>query len=85
MDIFDRAQQADEFFRAQALREQLNRNRKIPSDDVQHHPGSGPLNPEGAPRSRVCIDCGYKIDPARIAAIPAAVRCVECQTKKERT
>ncbi len=26
-----------------------------------------------------CIDCGEPISPARLAAQPGAVRCIECQ------
>src|SRR5687768_10684243 len=32
-----------------------------------------------------CADCGIEIDPARLKAQPAALRCVECQTQVERT
>ncbi|HVE48151.1 MAG TPA: TraR/DksA C4-type zinc finger protein [Casimicrobiaceae bacterium] len=31
-----------------------------------------------------CIDCGEAIAPARLAAYPAATRCVECQSALER-
>lgn len=30
-----------------------------------------------------CIDCTQLIAPSRLAAIPAAARCMECQTKFE--
>jgi RNA polymerase-binding transcription factor DksA len=31
-----------------------------------------------------CIDCGDIIDPARKAAIPGAVRCIGCESVRER-
>jgi DnaK suppressor protein len=31
-----------------------------------------------------CVDCGLDIPPERLKAKPDAVRCVECQGKKER-
>ena len=30
-----------------------------------------------------CIDCGDQIDPARLEAMPTAVRCLRCQSKWE--
>ncbi|MFZ2295430.1 MAG: TraR/DksA C4-type zinc finger protein, partial [Polaromonas sp.] len=30
-----------------------------------------------------CIDCTQLIAPSRLAAIPAAARCMECQTQFE--
>lgn len=30
-----------------------------------------------------CRDCGYVIEPARRAANPRAVRCIECQREHE--
>jgi len=32
-----------------------------------------------------CIDCGVDIPFARLAAYPAATRCIECQSQRERT
>ena len=32
---------------------------------------------------RYCIDCGAKIDPRRLDAVPNAVRCVRCQSEYE--
>lgn len=32
-----------------------------------------------------CIDCDIDIDYRRLQAQPAAVRCVECQSKREKT
>ncbi len=31
-----------------------------------------------------CIDCGMPIEKARLRIVPDAVRCVDCQRKKER-
>lgn len=33
---------------------------------------------------RVCLDCDVPIDPLRLRAIPTAVRCLECETIRER-
>jgi len=33
--------------------------------------------------SRECRICGYKIEPARLRAIPHAVTCVACQQELE--
>ena len=32
----------------------------------------------------VCIDCGVDIDYRRLEAQPAAARCIECETRRER-
>ena len=32
-----------------------------------------------------CIDCDIDIDYRRLQAQPAAIRCVECQSKREKT
>jgi RNA polymerase-binding transcription factor DksA len=31
----------------------------------------------------VCVDCGMSITPARLKAIPTAVRCVDCKGQYE--
>ncbi|MGI9192358.1 MAG: TraR/DksA family transcriptional regulator [Chitinophagaceae bacterium] len=31
-----------------------------------------------------CIECGERIDPVRIKALPHAVRCIDCQQELER-
>jgi DnaK suppressor protein len=74
MDVFDRAQELNEMFRAQALKAHFVR-RDSPSPNPSHQ-GRGEI---------VCIDCGEEIDPARIKANPDAVRCIECQNKHERS
>ncbi len=32
----------------------------------------------------VCLDCEDPIDPNRLEKVPAALRCVECQTESEK-
>lgn len=32
----------------------------------------------------ICRDCGQDIDPRRLAALPYAVLCTECATRRER-
>ena len=31
-----------------------------------------------------CLDCGQKIDPARLKAMPSASLCIECMKRRER-
>ena len=31
----------------------------------------------------LCVDCGEPIDPARMKALPTALRCVRCQSRHE--
>lgn len=31
-----------------------------------------------------CLDCGEKIDPARLKAIPSASLCIDCMQRRER-
>jgi DnaK suppressor protein len=83
MDEIDVAQQNDELFRRAALRAHfagrqnalMTRTGKAgPSSD-----GRGAL-----PYHTLCADCGEEIEPARLKALPFAVRCIGCQAKKER-
>lgn len=32
---------------------------------------------------RVCKDCEEPIEPERLRAVPTAVRCVDCQSRKD--
>ena len=32
----------------------------------------------------MCADCGSKIDPARLKALPYATLCIQCQSQRER-
>lgn len=34
--------------------------------------------------SDICVRCGEEIEPERLAALPSARRCVDCQSKLER-
>lgn len=76
MDIIDHAQELDEMFREQSL----IANRKSRESCVNGQ------TEERFVRDGVhyCLDCGDEIPLARIEANPAAVRCVDCQAKKER-
>ena len=73
MDIFDRAQEADELFQRQALN--AIRSPRF-SQKVER-----PLVENGV---TLCLDCEEPIPPARLAAVPGAVRCARCQAMKER-
>jgi RNA polymerase-binding transcription factor DksA len=79
MDAADFAQKSNEVYLDAALKRQLKkseasfvkRNLKVTREarDTQQ---------------TCCLDCGKEIKPERLAANPAAVRCIECQSKKER-
>jgi DnaK suppressor protein len=73
VDAADFAQKSNEVYLDAALKAQLAKN-KIAT------PSEGRL----AMTSRECLDCGEKINPKRLTANPKAVRCIECQTAKER-
>jgi DnaK suppressor protein len=80
MDEIDRAQENEELFRQDALHRHLA--------GIQHAEGLGirGLHPQegvGPSPRRFCEDCGKLIPPARLRAMPAAVRCIQCQAKKE--
>jgi DnaK suppressor protein len=36
-------------------------------------------------RYGVCVDCGNEIDYRRLRANPAAIRCIDCQRRHEKT
>lgn len=68
-DIIDRAQDAEAAFRDDALARRELRA----------------LHESAAPtRSRSCRDCGAEIPAERLAAVPTAARCWECQHRHER-
>lgn len=73
MDDVDAAQEREEFFRETALTKVLKRRSE--EDDA-------PLIIDGV---RCCLDCEGPIPRKRLKAHPAAVRCIGCQTKKERS
>ena len=72
MDEIDRVQAASEVYQAAAMRSHLNKRKLEPVPD------------KDAGNERGCIDCKEIIPRARIEANPAAVRCIECQSKFER-
>jgi len=73
MDEIDQAQANDELFRQSALSAHFAVRRLNGGPDA--------IDP---PLSRPCCDCGEEIESARLKALPCAVRCVDCQGKKER-
>jgi phage/conjugal plasmid C-4 type zinc finger TraR family protein len=81
MDVFDQAQANDELFRRAALSRHFAGQRTPHERPMSGRSaiGAGP----GIGR-RVCRDCGEEIEPARLKALPFAVRCLGCQTKTER-
>ena len=76
MDIIDQAQQNDREFNEKALSEIRKRR-----DFYTMLYDEKPLVVDGV---HYCIDCGEDIPAARIAANPSAIRCIDCQAKKER-
>ena len=69
MDEIDQAQHCDELYRQSAL--------------SRHFAGCHPVPPVKR-RETTCVDCGDEIETARLEALPNAVRCCDCQNKKER-
>ncbi|SEM75113.1 phage/conjugal plasmid C-4 type zinc finger protein, TraR family [Syntrophus gentianae] len=74
-DEIDQAQHHDEFFREQALCSHYDRLRKKTGLHRSLAGGTGPSE---------CIDCGDPIEPARLAVMPNAIRCLDCQARHER-
>lgn len=72
-DPADQAEAVEALDRAVAL---ANQNAAAHRDD-----GVTPLH--GPHGSRLCIVCLTPIDPARVAALPEALRCTWCQTTAE--
>lgn len=67
MDDFDRAALTEAQFQAASLAAQQRK--------------AHPLVPITG--SRECEDCGVIIPPARLAIVPEAVCCIDCQTLRE--
>jgi DnaK suppressor protein len=67
-DLFDRASEQEEFFRKVSIATATSRVQEEPDED-EH--------------GRWCLDCTQIIPPARVAAVNA-VRCIHCQTKREK-
>ena len=88
MDDVDIAQTNEELFRREALTRHFAgkrdttaaiRGQESRREGTDHTPSS-----HARPNVRLCRDCGMQIDPARLEANPTAVRCMDCQTEKER-
>lgn len=73
MDDVDHSQMISEMYLSQALKAHF---------ETKNPPQSPFVKGEG--KESVCIDCGEEIDPGRLAAKPDAVRCIDCQGKRER-
>jgi hypothetical protein len=86
MDEADYGNQNAEFYRQQALTGYFRRNGSTQREAQTQHPGDPCHGKPGRGSSGpiACLDCGDEIDPARIKANPAAVRCIDCQEKWER-
>ncbi len=69
-DEFDRAQDLEMQFRERAISNQLSRHESETPDEDE----------DG---NRYCLSCGVIIPPERIKAQKDAVRCIDCQTRKE--
>ncbi len=78
MDVFDMAQEFDEQFRLAALSSHFAKTRFQAKKSGLHPSGAGP-DPK-----RLCRDCREEIEATRLAAVPETVRCVDCQSKKEK-
>jgi len=70
-DEIDRAQYHNELYQQQAMDAHY---RKCGVGAYDHTPESG-----------ICIDCDSPIAPARLRVNPAALRCIDCQRRFERT
>ena len=68
MDDLDRAKKNQDTFNAADLDAALNT------------PHEWPLVVHG---TVYCLDCRHEIPAARLQALPSAVRCAACQTKKD--
>jgi hypothetical protein len=83
MDEIDAANTMAETYRQQALKGYFGRN-SAQSGGVQQYPGAPATETRASSGPVLCIDCGEEIEPARLKALPAAVRCTACQEKQER-
>lgn len=69
MDLMDKAQERDAEFTGRALEEQLAK--RPPAQQVV----DGEV---------LCIDCDEPVGAVRLAALPNACRCLDCQRLAER-
>jgi RNA polymerase-binding transcription factor DksA len=67
-DFLDRASDQEEFFRNTSIAQARSRAQEEPDED-EH--------------GRYCLDCTQIIPLARVAAVNA-VRCIHCQTTREK-
>ena len=90
MDEIDYAQQFDEFHRQKALTDHYRRRtvysltRAVALPSPGPHPDAGAAPGRGWGEYGICIDCDGRIEAARLAILPGAARCVNCQAKHER-
>lgn len=68
-DDADRAQELELAERQSALQRHRLRLVDVPRPDAQGR--------------RLCVDCGNPIPKARLDAMPAATRCIECQVRHD--
>jgi DnaK suppressor protein len=68
-DLIDQASELESLQREMALKAALSKPLESQEIDAFGH--------------HYCNDCGIQIPPQRIAAVPYAVCCVECQTLRE--
>ena len=73
-DIIDRAGEYEALHRAAGLQVHEERRRREQAALQAAAPG---------PARRVCVDCGERIPPRRLAARPLATRCTPCQARQE--
>jgi DnaK suppressor protein len=74
-DSIDKAQEYDQIFRQNALDKHFAGRNSARSGNTPYIP---------ATTNRECEDCGKTIPANRLKANPAARRCIECQTRKEK-
>ena len=68
-DVIDQASELESLQRETALKAALSKPLESQDIDEQGH--------------HYCNDCGIQIPPMRIAAVPHAVCCIDCQTIRE--
>lgn len=71
-DVIDEAQEREQRDRDTALAEAATRRRIEES-----------MRPFDISTPRWCVDCHVQIEPQRLAAMPVAMRCTCCATRRE--
>lgn len=69
MDQLDLASELEERARATAIKNATSKPSEIPDEDEN---------------GRYCLSCGHSISAKRLEAQPQAVRCIQCQQKREK-